>query len=107
MATVPNLDLLLLTRLGTGPMHGYGLIVSLREGSNGEFDYPEGTIYPALHRLQAEGLVASSSTRVDGRMRRVYELTPEGRIAAEERVSAWRRYATAVETLLATPAVAT
>jgi PadR family transcriptional regulator PadR len=107
MANAPNLDLLLLARLAAGPMHGYGLIVSLREGSNGEFDYPEGTVYPALHRLEGEGLVASSSARVEGRVRRVYELTPQGRIASMERVSSWRRYVEAVETLLATPAVAT
>jgi DNA-binding PadR family transcriptional regulator len=107
MANVPNLDLLLLARLGSGPMHGYGLIVSLREGSNGEFDYPEGTVYPALHRLEADGLVASSSARVDGRVRRVYKLTPRGRTAAAERVSSWRRYVEAVEALLASPAVST
>jgi DNA-binding PadR family transcriptional regulator len=88
-------------------MHGYGLIVSLRDGSSGEFDYPEGTVYPALHRLEADGLVSSSSARVDGRVRRVYELTPKGRIAAVERISSWRRYVEAVENLLATPAVAT
>jgi len=107
MATAPNLDLLLLARLTTGPMHGYGLIVSLREGSSGELDYPEGTVYPALHRLEADGLVASSSARVEGRVRRVYRLTPQGRTAAADRVAAWRRYVEAVENLLATPKVAT
>jgi PadR family transcriptional regulator PadR len=107
MASVANLDLLLLARLATAPMHGYGLIVSLRDGSNGELDYPEGTVYPALHRLESEGLVASSSARVDGRVRRVYTLTAQGRIAAAERVSSWRRYVGAVEALLGAPAVST
>ena len=104
---MPNLDLLLLARLAMGPMHGYGLIVSLRESSDGEFDYPEGTVYPALHRLEAEGLVVSSSARVEGRLRRVYKLTPRGRVATAERVSSWRRYVEAVESLIAKPAVAT
>jgi DNA-binding PadR family transcriptional regulator len=107
MATAPNLDLLLLARLATGPMHGYGLIVSLREESSGEFDYPEGTVYPALHRLESEGLVTSSSSRFEGRVRRVYQLTPKGRIATADRVLSWRRYVNAVETLLAAPAVST
>jgi DNA-binding PadR family transcriptional regulator len=107
MANAPNLDLLLLVRLATGPMHGYGLIVALREESDGEFDYPEGTIYPALHRLEAEGLVVSSSMRADGRVRRVYTLTAQGRISTAARITAWRRYSEAVESLLVTPAVVT
>jgi PadR family transcriptional regulator PadR len=106
MRSAPNLDLLLLSTLSAGPMHGYGLIVSLRDGSGGHLDYPEGTVYPALHRLESEGLVVSSSVRAEGRLRRVYTITAQGRSAAAERVSAWRRYSQAVESLLATSAVA-
>ena len=107
MAPAPQLDLLLLARLTAGPMHGYGLVVSLREVSGGELEYPEGTVYPALHRLEADGLVVSTSARIDGRVRRVYRLTPKGRKAAADRVSSWRRYVNAVEALLAAPAEAT
>jgi DNA-binding PadR family transcriptional regulator len=106
MAAAPKLDLLLLALLRAGPMHGYGLVAALRDRSGGHLDFPEGTVYPALHRLETEGLVTSASTSVDGRVRRVYALTPEGRAAAAERVTAWRRYSAAVESLLATTAVA-
>jgi len=55
-----NLDLLLLSVLSAGPAHGYSIISALRERSEGTFDLPEGTIYPALHRLEEAGLLASS-----------------------------------------------
>ena len=47
-----NLDLLLLSVLSSGPAHGYAIISALRDRSGGTFDLPEGTIYPALHRLE-------------------------------------------------------
>ena len=53
-----HLDLLLLATLRrTGPVHGYGLIGALDDGSDGVFDLPEGTVYPALHRLERDGFV--------------------------------------------------
>ena len=51
-----NLDLLLLSVLSSGPAHGYAIISALRDRSGGTFDLPEGTIYPALHRLEDAGL---------------------------------------------------
>ena len=54
-------DLLLHSELGRGPGHGYVLIERLRERSGGTFDFPEGTIYPALHRLQHGGMRSSAS----------------------------------------------
>lgn len=74
-----HLDLLLLVVLAeTGPVHGYGVIGALRERSNGAFDLPEGTIYPALHRLERDGLIASSWDGTSPRRRRVYAITPDG-----------------------------
>ncbi|MCC7365944.1 MAG: helix-turn-helix transcriptional regulator [Dehalococcoidia bacterium] len=91
-----NLELLLLSALTMGPAHGYGLIRRLREMSEGFFDLPEGTVYPALHRLEREGLVSSSWTDEPGRPRKSYRLTPVGeRQLAVERV-AWQRFGTAV-----------
>jgi PadR family transcriptional regulator len=61
------LDLLLLAELERGPGHGYALIERIRERSDGTFDFPEGTIYPALHRLERGGLLVSKwSTRPRG-----------------------------------------
>lgn len=74
-----HLDLLLLAVLAeTGPVHGYGLINALRERSKGAFDLPEGTIYPALHKLEREGLIASRWDDGSARRRRVYVLTSDG-----------------------------
>jgi PadR family transcriptional regulator, regulatory protein PadR len=74
-----QLDLLLLGILAAGPAHGYAVITELKARSEGAFDLPEGTVYPALHRLEGQGLVQSSRDTVNGRARRVYSLTRAGR----------------------------
>jgi len=92
-----HLDGLVLAVLTTGPTHGYGLIEALRDRSGGTFDLPEGSVYPALHRLERTGLVASGWSEAAGRRRRVYSLTTAGRRAAEQRQSEWRTFSAAVE----------
>ena len=64
-----HLDLLLLAVLEKGPAHGYVIIEMLRERSGGTFDLPEGTIYPALHRMEENGLLSSHWTENGGRRR--------------------------------------
>jgi DNA-binding PadR family transcriptional regulator len=92
-----HLDLLLLATLArTGPSHGYALITALRDNSSGTFDLPEGTVYPALHRLERDGSVSSSWSEDAPRRRRVYELTPAGHVALTARGREWRRFAKAV-----------
>ena len=77
-----HLDLMLLATLRhTGPVHGYALITALRNRSGGAFDLPEGTVYPALHRLERDGSVASSWDTTAPRKRRIYTLTPAGEAA--------------------------
>ena len=71
-----HLDGLLLASLEAGPLHGYAVIEALRDGSSGRFDLPTGTVYPALHRLEAAGLVESGWSVVSGRRRRTYESGP-------------------------------
>jgi DNA-binding PadR family transcriptional regulator len=74
-----HLDLLLLAVLAdSGPLHGYALIAQLRERSGGAFDMQEGTVYPALHRMEREGLVASRWESAVPRRRRVYAITADG-----------------------------
>jgi DNA-binding PadR family transcriptional regulator len=85
-----DVDLLLLGVLRRGPAHGYAIISALRERSEGEFDFAEGTIYPALHRLERAGLVESSLESVHGRRRRTYELTVRGRTEFAAQRRAWR-----------------
>lgn len=95
-----HLDVLLLAALEDGPLHGYAVKEALRERSDGRFDLPTGTIYPALHRLEAAGLIAGSWSVVDGRRRRSYRLTPagEGRLHADR--GAWRDFAAAITAIV-------
>lgn len=96
-----SLDLMLMGVLRRGPAHGYAIIAALREQSNGEFDLAEGTIYPALHRLEQAGRVASSVELAQGRRRRTYELTARGRkeFAAQRRD--WQDFVTHMQAVLA------
>jgi DNA-binding PadR family transcriptional regulator len=83
-----------------GPVHGYAALERLKARSGGRFDLPEGTVYPALHRLEGDGLLRSQWTVVSGRRRRQYELTDRGRAELGMRTENWRRFATAVERVL-------
>ena len=96
-----HLDLLLLAALAPEPGHGYAVIERLRERSEGAFEFPEGTIYPALHRLERGGALESRWSVVAGRRRRVYALTHRGRAALAEREREWRAFSHAVEVVVA------
>ena len=95
-----HLDPLVLAILEESPAHGYAIIESLRERSAGVFDLPEGTIYPALHRLERSGTLTSRREVVAGRERRVYRLSAKGRVALRERRSDWHLFAQAVSHVL-------
>jgi DNA-binding PadR family transcriptional regulator len=95
-----HLDVLLLAALADGPRHGYAVKEALREGSGGRFDLPTGTVYPALHRLEAAGLIAGSWSVTDGRRRRGYRLTAAGRRRLAADRANWRQFAAAVTALL-------
>jgi DNA-binding PadR family transcriptional regulator len=91
-----HLDLLLLVVLEKGPAHGYAVIESLRERSGGLFDLPEGTIYPALHRLEDQGLLRSRWQEDSARRKRIYQLTPKGEQALIKRQAEWQKFSKAV-----------
>ena len=95
-----HLDALLLAVLEDGPRHGYAVIEALRTGSDGALDLPTGTVYPALHRLERAGLIASDWETVSGRRRRAYRLTPSGRQALSDQRAVWDQFSTAVTALL-------
>jgi PadR family transcriptional regulator PadR len=95
-----HLDSLVLAILEGGAAHGYAIIESLRERSGGVFDVPEGTIYPALHRLEHRGAVTSEREMTGGRERRVYKLSRKGRAALRERRTNWRLFSSAVNAVL-------
>jgi transcriptional regulator len=91
-----HLDLLLLSILANGPAHGYAVIESLRQRSSGTFDLPEGTIYPALHRLEKQELLSSEWTDESGRRKRIYKLTPKGRQMLRQRQQEWQSFSQAI-----------
>jgi PadR family transcriptional regulator, regulatory protein PadR len=82
------------------PAHGYAILQRLKERSSGAFDLAEGTIYPALHRLERDGLLSSSWSTGSGRRRRVYSVTRSGRSALEARRREWKRFTLAVEAVM-------
>ena len=91
-----HLDLLLLAILADGPAHGYAIIEALRNRSGGMFDLPEGTIYPALHRLENQGLLQSIWSDEAPRRKRIYQLTPKGQKALESRQDEWKQFSNAI-----------
>jgi DNA-binding PadR family transcriptional regulator len=95
-----HLDALILAVVAAGPIHGYAIIEELKLRSGGTLALPEGTVYPALHRLEGAGLLSSSWS--DGaRRRRIYRLTRRGRRELGVRRGEWRQFARAVEAVLA------
>ena len=91
-----HLDLLLLAILADGPANGYAVIESLRNRSNGTFDLPEGTIYPALHRLENQGLLRSVWSDDSARRKRVYQLTAKGQQMLVQRQEEWQKFSKAI-----------
>jgi DNA-binding PadR family transcriptional regulator len=95
-----HLDLLLMAVLENGPLHGYAIIEALRLRSGGTFALPEGTVYPALHRLEAAGLLVSHWDVVEGRRRRVYELSGGGRESLRAQRQTWETFSAGIQAVL-------
>jgi transcriptional regulator len=96
-----TLESLVLKTLSWSDMHGYGIVRWIREQSGHELLVEEGTLYPALHRLEERGLVeADWMVSPTGRRARYYRLTSTGRRELEQRVDRWERYTRAVTRVL-------
>ena len=95
-----HLDFLLLASVKPDGSHGYVIIEELRRRSGAAFDLPEGTVYPALHRLERAGLLASRWSQHNGRRRRVYRLTAKGGRALGRHRQEWPRFQSAVNAVL-------
>jgi PadR family transcriptional regulator PadR len=96
-----HLDSLILAVVAAGPAHGYAIIEELKLRSRGTFSLPEGTVYPALHRLERAGLLSSGWSNASGRKRRVYKLTARGRRRLDTSKREWSDFASAVDAVLA------
>jgi PadR family transcriptional regulator, regulatory protein PadR len=95
-----HLDGLLLAVLADAPGHGYELSQRLTQRSGGELGVHEGSLYPALHRLERSGFVESAWSAEGRRRRRIYRLTATGRRAVQESRREWRAFSTAVDRVL-------
>lgn len=98
-----TLDLLILKALERGPMHGYAVARTIQQVTDDVLRVEEGSLYPALHRLEERGLVESSWGRSEKMRRaRFYTLTEAGARRLSEETAVWSTYADAVARMLAT-----
>lgn len=100
-----TLDLLVLKALSFGPAHGYAVARWIEQATGDALAVGEGTLYPALHRLEEKKWVSASwGTSENNRQAKFYELTRQGRARFELEAENWRRYAAAVFAALKAPA---
>lgn len=98
-----TLDLLILKTLTLEPMHGWGISARIQQFSRGVLDVNQGSLYPALQRLEQRGWIDSAwKTTENNRRAKYYRLTASGRRAVGSETDSWRRYVAAVELILET-----
>jgi PadR family transcriptional regulator PadR len=96
-----TLDLLILKTLETGPNHGFGIVLHIQNASQGLLNVEEGSLYPALHRLERDKLVKAEWKTTDNRRRaRVYTLTAAGRKRLDQAAESWSTLAKGVGRIL-------
>lgn len=96
-----SIDSLLLCLIGQRPMYGYQIIKELDDKSRGYFRYKEGTLYPALHRLEKAGLLlARWESTPGGRQRRYYSITKKGSNILAERTVQWLDFLSAMNLII-------
>jgi PadR family transcriptional regulator PadR len=98
MSGIP--ELVVLRLLAGREMYGYEVARALKVVSEGSLSFGEGVLYPALHTMEARGLLRSRPQLADGRTRIYYRLTPKGRRRLEQLTSGWRRVSEGVERIL-------
>ena len=100
-----TLDLLILKAISLERLHGYGVLLRIRQISGQALDVPQGSLYPALNRLEHQGLIESEWGESENRRRaKYYHLTPAGQRRFQEEAAGWERLATAMAAALgATP----
>ena len=99
-----TLDMLILRVVALGPTHGYEIAKRIRLISRDVLEVKQGSLYPALHRLENRGLLAAAWERSEaGRETKVYRLTPKGRSQLKSATAGWHRLAEAIGLILGTP----
>lgn len=98
-----SLDLLILKTLSLSALHGWGISQRVQQMSDGEFAMNQGSLYPALQRLEKDGLITSEWGVTDNnRQARYYRITPSGRRSLGREVESWKRFAAALDAVLRT-----
>ncbi len=98
-----TLDLLILKTIALGPVHGYAIAQRLEQVSRGVVQVPEGSLYPALHRLENRGLLTADWKQTEtGREAKFYRLTRKGRRQLESEAASWQRLIDAIGLILGT-----
>ncbi len=98
-----SLDLLVLKTLSLAPMHGWGISQRVQQISDGVLEVNQGSLYPALQRLEKDGLITSEwGTTDNNRRARYYRITASGRKALGDELENWRRFAAGLEAVLRT-----
>ena len=98
-----SLDLLVLKTLSLAPMHGWGISQRIQQVSKGVLEVNQGSLYPALQRLEKDGLITSEwGTTDNNRRARYYGITAAGRRALGDELESWRRFAAGLEAVLRT-----
>jgi transcriptional regulator len=96
-----TVDLLILDVIARGPTYGYLISQTVLEQSRGTFELKEGSLYPALHRLERQKLLESYWIDTeDNRRRKYYRLTPAGQLALAQRREEWTRFTSGVQGVL-------
>lgn len=95
-----TVELLLLVVISEGPSYGYEITQAVLSRSEGRVDLKEGSMYPALHRLEREKLLECYWTEADGRRRKYYKLTAAGRKSLAARRAEWESFAIGVQSVL-------
>lgn len=93
-------ELLILRLLLLQPMYGYELVQAIKDSTDQVLEFGEGCIYPLLHRLEDQGLLAGKSCLVGGRRRVVYQISAKGKKRLSESTASWRKIITAVNGVL-------
>jgi PadR family transcriptional regulator, regulatory protein PadR len=92
-----TLDLLILKAVSLGPLHGYGALLRIGQISGGALNIEQGALYPALYRLERQGLLAAEwGVSENNRRAKYYSLTPSGRKRLREEIAGWERLAGAM-----------
>jgi PadR family transcriptional regulator PadR len=101
-----TLDLLILKAVSLGELHGYGVLLRIQQISNGALLVEQGALYPALYRLEHQGLVDTEwGTSENNRRAKYYKLTAAGRKRLREETEGWNRLSTAIEAALRTKTI--